>query len=121
MIDVIRVEPPRSRPIRRLPLRAQPPRSALDPAAAHRRARTPLAGKNPFFAHADVELLLAVRHGRVVGRVAAIDDRLHKTSHRDNIAAFGFFEAEDRERGEALLRRVEAWARQRGRALCAGR
>src|SRR5438552_4454359 len=32
--------------------------------------------KNPFFAHADVELFLAWRAGRVVGRIAAIDDHL---------------------------------------------
>ena len=33
--------------------------------------------KNPFFAHAEVQLLLAFRDGRIVGRVAAIDDHLH--------------------------------------------
>jgi hypothetical protein len=32
---------------------------------------------NPFFAHARVDLFLATRDGAVVGRVAAIDDRLH--------------------------------------------
>ena len=38
--------------------------------------------KNPFFAHADVELLLAFRDGRVAGRIAAIDDHLHNQTHR---------------------------------------
>ena len=38
----------------------------------------------------------------------------------DNIAAFGFFEAEDPEAAQALLQRVEAWARQRGRAHVRG-
>src|SRR5712691_10020031 len=51
--------------------------------------------KNPFFAHADVELLLARRGDTIVGRVAAIDDRLHNETHHDNAAMFGFFEAED--------------------------
>jgi GNAT superfamily N-acetyltransferase len=78
------------------------------------------ARKNPFFAHADVELLLAVRQRRVVGRVGAIDDRLHQDVHRDNTAAFGFFEAEDAGAAEALLRRVEAWARERGRSHVRG-
>ena len=55
--------------------------------------------KNPFFAHADVELLLAWRGDRVVGRIAAIDDRLHQETHHDNVAMFGFFEADDGEVG----------------------
>src|SRR5471030_1414020 len=52
---------------------------------------------NPFFAHADVALLLAWRDGVVAGRIAAIDDRLHLEAHGDNVAMFGFFEAADAE------------------------
>lgn len=76
--------------------------------------------KNPFFSHADVELLLAWRDGRVVGRVAAIDDRLHNETHRDNLAMFGFFEAADADAGGALLAAAEAWAKRRGRAAVRG-
>ena len=76
--------------------------------------------KNPFFAHAEVQLLLAFRDGRVVGRIAAIDDRLHNQTHKENLAAFGFFEAEDADAGRALLASVEAWARQRGRSAVRG-
>src|ERR1700704_2845118 len=76
--------------------------------------------KNPFFAHADVELLLAWRDGRVAGRIAAIDDRLHNDTHHDNTAMFGFFEAEDGDAARALLGAVEAWARTRGRARVRG-
>lgn len=75
---------------------------------------------NPFFAHADVELLLARRNGRIVGRIAAIDDRLHNDTHRDGVAMFGFFEAEDRPAAQALLAMVEAWARRRGRTHVRG-
>jgi len=32
---------------------------------------------NPFFQHADIEMFLARRNGEIVGRIAAIDDRLH--------------------------------------------
>ena len=76
--------------------------------------------KNPFFAHADVQLFLAHRNGAIAGRVAAIDDRLHNETHGDNIAAFGFFEAEDAEASRALLAEVEAWARAKGRAAVRG-
>src|SRR5512142_1463216 len=65
------------------------------------------ARTNPFFAHADIELLLARRQGEVSGRIAAIDDRLHNETHHDNLAAFGFFEADDEESAHALLRAVE--------------
>ena len=76
--------------------------------------------KNPFFAHASVELMLAWRAGGVVGRIAAIDDRLHQDAHGDNLAMFGFFEAADREVAHALLAAVEAWARARGRSRVRG-
>ena len=76
--------------------------------------------KNPFFAHADVELFLAWRDGRIVGRIAAIDDRLHHQTHGDNVAMFGFFEADDEPASRALVGAVEDWARRRGRAAVRG-
>ena len=76
--------------------------------------------KNPFFAHAEVELMLAWRGDRVVGRIAAIDDRLHQATHGDNVAMFGFFEAADGDAAAALLSAVEAWAKARGRARVRG-
>src|SRR5450759_970325 len=76
--------------------------------------------KNPFFAHAEMELLLAWRGDRVVGRIAAIDDRLHQDTHGDNVAMFGFFEADDADAAGALLAAVEAWAKARGRARVRG-
>jgi hypothetical protein len=66
--------------------------------------------KNPFFDHASVDLMLAWRGDRVVGRIAAIDDRLHQEAHADNVAMFGFFEAADAEVARALL---EAFRRSR--------
>jgi len=76
--------------------------------------------KNPFFAHADVELFLAWRGDRLAGRIAAIDDCLHNETHGDNLAMFGFFEAEDAGATRALMTTVEAWARARGRARVRG-
>ncbi|HEV3140969.1 MAG TPA: hypothetical protein VGY57_10655 [Vicinamibacterales bacterium] len=76
--------------------------------------------RNPFFAHADVDLFLAWRDGRVAGRIAAIDDRLHNETHRDNVAMFGFFEADDDAVARALTEAVEVWAARRGRAHVRG-
>jgi hypothetical protein len=78
------------------------------------------AKKNPFFAHADVALMLAWQNGQVVGRIAAIDDRLHLETHGDNAALFGFFEAADAAAAQALLGAVEQWAGARGRATVRG-
>jgi GNAT superfamily N-acetyltransferase len=76
--------------------------------------------KNPFFAHASVALMLAWRGGAVVGRIAAIDDQLHRETHGDNLALFGFFEAADGEAAAALLAAVETWAKARGRVAVRG-
>jgi GNAT superfamily N-acetyltransferase len=76
--------------------------------------------KNPFYQHARVELFLAERDSEVVGRVAAIDDDLHNQTHGDNLAFFGFFEADDQEAAEALFVRVEDWARQLRRSSVRG-
>jgi hypothetical protein len=76
---------------------------------------------NPFFAHADVQLFLAWRDGSVVGRIAAIDDRLHNETYPgDNLAMFGFFEAADGAAAQALLSAVESWALARGRLAVRG-
>jgi GNAT superfamily N-acetyltransferase len=76
--------------------------------------------KNPFFRHAQMQEFLATRGGRVVGRIAGIDDDLHNETHRDDLAFFGFFEAEDEAVAGALYAAVEQWARDRGRRAIRG-
>ncbi len=77
--------------------------------------------KNPFFEHARATYYLARRAGRVVGRIACIDDDLHNATHEeDNVAFFGFFEAEDDEAAKALFAAVEAEARGLGRKAVRG-
>ena len=76
--------------------------------------------RNPFYQHARVQPFLAVRDGRVVGRIAGIDDDHHNDTHRDDVAFFGFFEAEDQPTAYALLASVETWARALGRTLLRG-
>ena len=71
--------------------------------------------RNPFFEHARATLYLAERDGRVVGRVAAIDNDRHNETHGDNLLFFGFFEAQDEEAALTLLAGVEREARELGR------
>jgi GNAT superfamily N-acetyltransferase len=84
------------------------------------RVRTDRA-KNPFFRHADAAHFLARRDGRVVGRVAAIENRLHNEVHGDRVGFFGFFDVEDdAEAAKALVAEARSWARSRGLASLRG-
>ena len=71
--------------------------------------------KNPFFEHAEAEYFLAERSGQVVGRIAAIANRLHNQTHADKVGFFGFFEAvDDQTVADALLSATAAWLGPRG-------
>ncbi len=71
-------------------------------------------GRNPFWEHAERELFLAERAGRIVGRIAAIEDRLFNQYHRSRTGAFGFFECRnDPGAAAALLAAAESWLRGR--------
>jgi GNAT superfamily N-acetyltransferase len=71
--------------------------------------------RNPFFEHAEAEYFLAEREGRVVGRIAAIANRLHNETHGDKVGFFGFFEAiDDQAVANALFDRAAAWLGDRG-------
>ncbi|HUG55330.1 MAG TPA: GNAT family N-acetyltransferase [Vicinamibacteria bacterium] len=77
--------------------------------------------KNPFFRHGAAEHLLARRDGRVVGRISAIENRLHNEFHGDRVGFFGFFDcADDPEAASALLEAAATWTRRRGLALLRG-
>jgi len=71
--------------------------------------------KNPFFEHAEAEYFLAESDGQVVGRIAAIANRLHNEYHRDKVGFFGFWETtDDQAVADALLAAAAAWLRTRG-------
>lgn len=71
--------------------------------------------RNPFYAEADRELLLAWRGERVVGRIAAIENRAHNLFHGDRTGFFGFFEcADDQEAANALFTSAADWLAGRG-------
>jgi GNAT superfamily N-acetyltransferase len=70
--------------------------------------------ENPFFRHAELQLFLARRAGRAVGRIAAILDRSHNEFHGEKTAFFGYFEAlDDAEVARALFDAASLWARER--------
>jgi len=54
--------------------------------------RTLDPARNPFFEHGEIELFLAWRDGRPVGRIAAIVDRAHNERHDEKTGFWGFFE-----------------------------
>jgi GNAT superfamily N-acetyltransferase len=77
--------------------------------------------KNPFFEHADVQFFLALRDGRVVGRISAHVDHNLNAFQDNNWGLFGFFECEDDpEAARALVDTAEAWLRERGRDRMVG-
>jgi len=70
---------------------------------------------NPFYRTADRQLFIARRHGRAVGRIAAIENRAHNDFHGDRVGFFGFFESvDDPEVGRALFLMASQWLRARG-------
>ena len=71
--------------------------------------------KNPFFEHADAEYFIAERDGHVLGRIAAIHNRLHNTTHHDRAGFFGFFECvDDQATADALFTAAGEWLRGHG-------
>ena len=67
-----------------------------------------------------MELYLGVRNNKVVGRIAAIENPRHNDTHGENMAFFGFFEAQDETAAQALLEITEHTARQKGRLAIRG-
>jgi hypothetical protein len=70
---------------------------------------------NPLFQHAEMQLWVARRGGRDVGRIAGIIDRNHIAVHGESAAFFGFFESEnDPAVASKLFEAVSAWAQAKG-------
>ena len=74
--------------------------------------------KNPFFGHATVQLFIAYRAGKPVGRIAAHIDHLALELPREQgmgpgTGMFGYFDAEDEQVAHALLARAREWLQAR--------
>jgi len=78
-------------------------------------------GGNPFYQQAERALFIAQRNGRVVGRVAAIENRSHNDHHEDRVGFFGFFDCrDDQEAANGLFDRAEEWLGGRGMTSARG-
>lgn len=76
--------------------------------------------ENPLFAHAQMQLWVAVQNGRDVGRIAGIIDHNQPPQSPTN-AFWGFFETvQDRQVSGALFRTCCAWAEAKGQARILG-
>ena len=71
--------------------------------------------KHPFYEHSDADFFIAEREGRVVGRIAALENKPYNQYHQTQQAQFYLFDGEnDPEIAAALFQRVFEWARARG-------
>src|ERR1041385_6544900 len=70
---------------------------------------------NPLFHHAEMQLWIATKAGRDVGRIAGVIDQTHNRIANEQAAFFGFFECTDDPQVSArLFATVDEWARQKG-------
>lgn len=76
-------------------------------------------GKNPFFGHAEVQLFLARRSGKIVGRISAHIDHLALAQPPEQgmgpgTGNWGLFEAVDMDVARTLITTAEDWLGARG-------
>ena len=77
--------------------------------------------RHPFYKTSEVEMFLAERDGRVVGRIMAIWNRVHNEFHEEKTGFFGFFEVEqDVQAAAALLDAARDWLRMMGAEVLRG-
>ena len=71
--------------------------------------------KHPFFEHSEADFFIAVRDGKVVGRICAADNRPFNEYHKTKKAHFYAFDTiDDLEVARALFDAAFEWARGRG-------
>jgi len=71
--------------------------------------------QHPFHEHSDVDFFIAVRDGRDVGRIAAIENKPFNTYHNVKESNFFLFDCENElEAATALFNTVAEWSQARG-------
>ena len=71
--------------------------------------------KNPFFKHAYMNPMIALKDGKCVGRIVGVVDDNHNRYHEEKTAFFGFFECiDDQALANQMLEEVAKWAKTKG-------
>ena len=66
--------------------------------------------KHPFYLNGKIQCFVALRNGKIVGRIAAIDNNNYNEFHSSNVGFFGFFECiNDQEIANVLFDKVTEW------------
>ena len=71
--------------------------------------------KHPFFEHSDADYFIARQNGKVVGRIAAIENKSYNRHHHSNDASFYLFDSiDDQQVANALFDALRDWVHKRG-------
>lgn len=80
-----------------------------------------LGPSNPYFEHAEAEHFLALRSGKICGRISASVDHRYNEFHNEKVGIFGFFESvNDAEVAARLLDTARDWLREKGMEMMRG-
>lgn len=70
--------------------------------------------KHPFYEHSDADFFIAIKDGKDVGSIAALENKVYNKYQNKKTANFYFFETiDDQEVADALFRAVFDWAKER--------
>lgn len=71
--------------------------------------------KHPFYDHSDSDFFIAKQDGKVVGKIAALENKPFNEYHQVKDSEFYLFDCiDDQEVANALFNKVSEWARNRG-------
>jgi hypothetical protein len=66
--------------------------------------------KHPFYLNGQIHCFVALKNGKIAGRIAAIDNNKYNEFHSSKVGFFGFFECiNDQEVASALFNKVTEW------------
>jgi len=77
--------------------------------------------RHPFYEFGDAEFFLAMKDGKVAGRIAAVSNPKHNDYQHENTGFWGFFECiNDQEVADALFDTARDWLKDKGFAVMRG-
>ena len=117
-MDIVRIDTSNKRDVRRFldfPFRLYRGTPQWVPPFASDAQRMLDRRRHPFYTHSDADFFIALKNGRVVGRLAILDNRHYNAFNQTRTALFYLFEAEnDRAISRGLFNAASDWARARG-------